>query len=181
MKNSETVPNVIGAGLPNVEIKRRLAGQFELHRRITLPQLILKRVYPLVKFGDQRLDGTIGGRESDENKCSARPAEENRIAQIETGDDSRNARLLSQCLHNGCQRLLALLRIHRWESLDHQDHAIDEGRTKTSGQLLGDNLRLAAFDAGCSLQMVRSVKRKWQERKDSGEDYTGQPEMAPMH
>jgi hypothetical protein len=29
--------------------------------------------------------------------------------------------------------------------------------------------------------MVRSVKRKWQERKDSGEDYTGQPEMAPMH
>jgi hypothetical protein len=65
--------------------------------------------------------------------------------------------------------------------LDNQDHAIDEWRTKASGQLLRDNLRLATFDAGCRLQMVRGVKRKRQQRKDSGEDDPSQPEMASMH
>ena len=77
--------------------------------------------------------------------------------------------------------MLALLRIRGWESLNHQDHAVHEWRTKTTGQLLRDNFRFATFDAGCSLQMALGVKRKWKKRKDRGKDYPGQPETAHMH
>ncbi len=102
--NHETfaVLHIIGAGFPNVEIERRLARQFELHRRITAPQLILKRIRPLVKLGDQRLDRTLGRRESHQNKGSSALAQENRIAQIETGNDSGYAGFLLQSLHNCC-------------------------------------------------------------------------------
>src|SRR5260370_34912874 len=60
-RNHETfgVSYVSGASFPNVEIKWRLARQFELHRRITSPQLILKRGRPLVKPGDNRVNGTV--------------------------------------------------------------------------------------------------------------------------
>jgi hypothetical protein len=40
------VLHVVGARLPNVEIQRNLARQFELHRRITAPQLILRESLP---------------------------------------------------------------------------------------------------------------------------------------
>ena len=77
--------------------------------------------------------------------------------------------------------MLALVRIRRRESLNHQDHAVNEGRMKTTGQLLRDTFRFATFDAGCSLQMALGVKRKWKKRKHGGKDYPGQPEMAHMH
>ena len=48
-------PHVIGARFPNVEIQRNLAGEFELHRRITAPQLIFKRACQLVKLRNERL------------------------------------------------------------------------------------------------------------------------------
>ena len=100
--NHETfgVLHVVGAGFPNVEIKRRLARQFELHRRITAPQLVLKRVRPLVKLRDERFDGTLGRRESHQNKRSSSLAQENRIAKIEMGNDSGHAGLVSQSLYN---------------------------------------------------------------------------------
>src|SRR5271165_4059165 len=97
------------------------------------------------------------------------------------GNDSGDAGFPSQSLFNCCQRLLALLRIGRGESLNHQDHAVNEWRTKTTGQLLRDTSRFAAFDARCSLQMVLGVKGKWKERKDGGKDYTGQPKTAHIH
>ena len=73
------------------------------------------------------------------------------------------------------------LRIRGRESLNHQDHAVNEWRTKTAGQLLPDSLRFAAFDAGCRLQMALGVKREWKKRNDGGKDYPGHPEAARMH
>src|SRR5271163_3543411 len=97
------------------------------------------------------------------------------------GNDSGHARLVFQSPHNGCQRLLALVRIGRWESLNHQDHAVDEWRTKTARQLLCDNFRLATFHPGCSLQMALGAKRKRKEHEDGGKDYAGQPETAQIY
>jgi len=65
--------------------------------------------------------------------------------------------------------------------LNYQDYAVNEWRTKASGQLLRDTFRFATFDARCSLQMALGVKGKWKERKDGGKDYPGQPETANMH
>jgi hypothetical protein len=42
-------------------------------------------------------------------------------------------------------------------------------------------MRFATFDAGCSLQMALGVKSKWKKGQDESKDYSGQPEMAPMH
>ena len=80
--------HVVGARFPNIEIQWNLAGEFELHRRITAPQLIFKRARQLVKLRNKRLDWTVGRRESHENKRSASPAQKNRIAQFEIGHDS---------------------------------------------------------------------------------------------
>ena len=65
-RNHQTfaVPYISGAGFPNVEVEWRLARQFDLHRRITAPQLILKSVRPRVKHGDDQLDGAFSGGES---------------------------------------------------------------------------------------------------------------------
>ncbi len=96
------VSYVVGASFPNVEIKWRLARQFELHRRITAPQLVLKRVRQLVKLGDERLDWTLGRGESHQNKSSSSLAQENRIAKIKIGNDSGHAGFLFQSLLNRC-------------------------------------------------------------------------------
>ena len=96
------VLHVVGAGFPNVEIQWNLARQFELHRRITAPQLIFKRVRQLVKLRNKRLHGTLGRRESHENKRSPSLAQENRIAQIEIGHHSGYAGFLLQSRHDGC-------------------------------------------------------------------------------
>ena len=93
--------HVVGARFPNVEIQWNLACQFELHRRITAPQLIFKRACQLVKLRNKRLHGTVGRRESHENKRSPSPAQKNRIAQVEIGHHSGNAGLLSQSRHDG--------------------------------------------------------------------------------
>ncbi len=77
--------HVVGARFPNVEIQWNLACEFELHRRITAPQLIFKRACQLVKLRNKRLHGTVGRRESHENKRSASPAQKDRIAQLEIG------------------------------------------------------------------------------------------------
>src|SRR5271170_1060329 len=97
------------------------------------------------------------------------------------GDDSGDAGFLSQSGDNGRERLLAFLRISGWESLDHQDYAVNEWRTKASGQLLPDTLGFAAFDTGRRLQMALGVKREWKKRKGGGEDYSGHPERAHIH
>src|SRR5271165_2129249 len=103
-RNHETfgVLYVVGASFPNVEIKWRLSRQFEIHRRITAPQLVLKRVHSFVKLRDERLHGTLGRGESDQNKSSSSPPQKNRIAKIKTGNDSGHAGLLSQSLFNCC-------------------------------------------------------------------------------
>src|SRR5208337_2924373 len=74
-RNRETfgASYVVGASFPNVEIKWRLSRQFELHRRITAPQLVLKRVRPLVKLRDERLHGALRRGESNQNKSSSSP------------------------------------------------------------------------------------------------------------
>jgi hypothetical protein len=77
--------------------------------------------------------------------------------------------------------LLAFLRIRGWESLNHHDHAVNEWRTKTTGQLLPDTFRFATFDTGCRLQMALGVKREWKKRNGGGKDYPGRPETAHMH
>ena len=64
-------------------------------------QLIFKRACQLVKLRNKRLHGTVGRRESHENKRSPSPAQEDRIAQLEIGHHSRNAGLLSECRHDG--------------------------------------------------------------------------------
>jgi hypothetical protein len=89
-RNDETlsVLHIDGAGFPNIEIERRLARQFELYRRIAPPQLVLKRVLQPVKLGDERLHGTVGRGESHQNKSSSSLAQEDRIAKIETGNNS---------------------------------------------------------------------------------------------
>ena len=97
------------------------------------------------------------------------------------GDDSGHAGFLSQPSNDGCQGLLALLRIRGWEALDYQDHAINEWRTKTTGQLLPDAFCFAAFDTGRSLQMALGVKRKGKKRNDGGKDYPGDPKTAHIH
>src|SRR5208337_4426972 len=96
------VSYVVGASFPNVEIKWRLSRQFELHRRITTPQLVLKRVHPLVKLRDERLHGTLGRGESHQNKSSSSPPQENRISKIKMGNNSGHAGFLSQSLFNCC-------------------------------------------------------------------------------
>ena len=77
--------------------------------------------------------------------------------------------------------MLAFLRIRRRKSLDHQDHAVNEWRTKTIGQLLPDSFRLATFDTGCRLQMALGVKREWKKCDGGGKDDPGHPETAHMH
>jgi hypothetical protein len=77
--------------------------------------------------------------------------------------------------------LLALFRVRQWESLNHQDHAVNEWRTKTTSQFLRNRFRFATFDAGCGLQMALGVKGKWKKRKDGRKDYPGQPKTAQMH
>src|SRR5580658_7361464 len=93
---------VVGAGLPNVEIKWRLPCQFELHRRIAAPQLVLQRARQLVKLRDERLHGTVGRGESHQNKGSSSLAQENRIAKIKMGNHSGHAGFLPQSLFNDC-------------------------------------------------------------------------------
>src|SRR5271166_6668461 len=104
VRNHETfgVLYVVGASFPNVEIKWRLSRQFELHRRITAPQLVLKRVRQLVKLRDERLHGTLGGGESHQDKSSSSLAQEDRIAKIKMGNDSGHAGFHSQSLVNCC-------------------------------------------------------------------------------
>src|SRR5579872_483537 len=74
--------------------------------------------------------------------------------------------------------MLALLRIGRGKSLNHQDHAINEWRTEASGQFLRNPTRFAPFDASCGLQMALGMKGKWEERKHGGHNDSSQPEMA---
>src|SRR5271168_4343137 len=52
--------HIIGARLPNVEVQWNLARQFELHGRITAPQLIFKRACKRVKLRNKRLHWTLG-------------------------------------------------------------------------------------------------------------------------
>jgi hypothetical protein len=77
--------------------------------------------------------------------------------------------------------LLTFLRIRGWEALDYKDDAVDEWRTKTTGQLLLDCSRFATFDAGCRLQMALGVKREGEQRNDGYEDYSGHPETTYTH
>jgi len=65
--------------------------------------------------------------------------------------------------------------------LNHQDYPVYKWRTKTSCQLLGDNVRFATLHAGCSLQMALGVYRKWEKHKGGDKHYAGQPKTAPMH
>ena len=174
-------PHIIGARFPNVKIQRKLARQFELYVGITAPQFIRKSAGSLVKLGNERLHWTVGRREAHQNKRPASLAEENRIAQLEMGNDSGDAGFFSQSRHDGCQRLLAFLGIRGREALNHQDDAIHEWRAKTAYQLLPDSFRFAALDTGCRLQMALGVKREWKKRYDGAKDYTGHPETAHMH
>ena len=160
--------HVVCASFPNVEIKRRLSRQFELYPRIAAPQSVLKRVLQLVKLRDQRLHGPLGRGEAHQNKSSSSLAQENRIAKIKMGNNSGHSGFRSQLLFNCCECLLAFLRIDKGKSLNHQDHAVHEWRTKASGQLLRDLSRFATFDACCSLQMALGVKGKWKKGKDGG-------------
>ena len=80
-----------------------------------------------MKPGNERFHRPVGRLEPDENKRSASLAQENRIVQVEVGNDSRHARLVFQSRLNGGQRLLAWLRIRRWQSLNHQHNRSTNG------------------------------------------------------
>ena len=101
------VLHIVCAGFPNVEIEWRRARHFELHRRISALQLILKSFGALTKLRHKRFHRAGHGREAHHNKSSSALAEENRIAKIEMGNHSGNIGLLSQSIDNGCQGLLA--------------------------------------------------------------------------
>jgi hypothetical protein len=52
---------------------------------------------------------------------------------------------------------------------------------KARSQFLPNHLGLAAFDAGCRLQMPLSVKGEGKERDDRNKNYPGHPETTQMH
>ncbi len=130
-----------------------------------------------MKFGDQRLDGPFGRRKAHQNKTFPLPFPK-KIGSCGNQDGKRfwTRRVrLSVPPRWLSKALLALVRVCWWQPLNHQDHAVDEWRTKTSRQLLRDNFRFAAFDAGRGLQMALGVKRKWKKSKDGGKHNPGQP------
>ncbi len=95
--------DVVGAGFADVEVQRKLAGELELDGGVAATQLVGERGCLLVKLGDQRLDGAIGGGEADENEGSASAAEEDGIARVEIGDDSGDAGLLLELRRRWCR------------------------------------------------------------------------------
>jgi hypothetical protein len=86
------------------------------------------------------------------------------------GDDAGDAGYISEGRYDCCQGLLTLFGVRGWESLDHQDHAVNERRTKTSVQLLPDSFGFAAFDTGRRLQVALGVKREREKRDGGGKD-----------
>jgi len=173
--------NIRGAGFANVEIEWDLAGEFEGDGRILGAQLVFERVGTVVKFWNEGFDGAIVGGEPDENERSATFAEEDGVAHVDVGDNAGDAGLVPEGSGDGFQGLRAGVGIGGWKTLNDQNHAVNEWRMETSGQLLRDSLCFAAFDTGCRLQMALGVKRIGKEREDSGKNNSGQPEAAQVY
>ena len=82
-----SVTHVVGAGFADVEVERKFPCQFEFHGGVAGSQLAGERVGAIVKLGNERLHGTIGGGKAHQDECSTALAEEDRIAEIEIRDD----------------------------------------------------------------------------------------------
>ena len=153
-----SVAHVVCAGFADVEVEGKFARQFELHGGVAGSQLAGEGVDALVKFGNERLYGAVGGGETHQNECSAALAEEDWIAKIEIRDDGGDAGLVFECGFHGFQRLCAFGRIRGRNNLNNQDYTIHEGRMKASGKLLLDRFRLATLNPGCRLHVALGVK-----------------------
>ena len=174
--------HVVGAGFANVEIQRNLARQFELHGGITAPQLIFKRVCPLVKLGNERLHWAFGRRRGPREQTFHRPCPGRSDRATRDGKRLRTRRVR---LSVPPQWWLTLARLPPNPRVEVPESPGPRGQRMANenewSSSCADNFRFAAFDAGCRLQMALGVKGEWKKRNDGGKDYPGHPETAHMH
>ncbi len=160
------VVHVLGAGGADVEVERDFAGELEFDAGVGAAELRFKGVGGLVEGGDEGLYRAGGGIETNEDEGASAIAEEDRVMELEVGDDSGDAGLVFDGGDDGGEGLLSLRGVGGGQALDDEDDTVDEGRVEVGGEFVGDGLGLAAFDTRGRFEMALCVEGKWKKGED---------------
>jgi hypothetical protein len=173
--------NVVGAGFADVEVEGKLAGELELDGGVAGAELVGKSEGALVELGDERLDWSTSGGESDEDEGAAVAAEEEGVAEVLIGDDAGDAGLGAQGGDDGLEGLRAGVGVGGREALDDEDDLVDEGGVEAGDELFANGLGLAAFNAGCGFEVAFGMEGEGDQREGRYEDEPGDPKAAQKH